>query len=242
MGKASQICFRYGWREFLVVLFVHEANNVVQNEDAFDGVAHGLVLGLEPVNDKMGAERQEFVGPFRFLHQIDHEIRRAAHEAGCAHRAARGHQGQDFAGVQDALPLHSDAVKSHRHKGVVLHFIFREVLDVLDMIEGVVFAGRVVLPEFDLGAKRRWLRRHAVFHPPGRHPDDVGKFLVDFQVRLEPHLRIEIIIHVFDAQIAGYPGAVHDHGHRHLVQFFKARRPLECIPLFRPHVCVRFKL
>ena len=47
--------------ELLVMFLVHEADDVVENEDAFDRVAEGLVLRLEPVNDE--ARIEELVRP-----------------------------------------------------------------------------------------------------------------------------------------------------------------------------------
>ena len=43
-------------REFHVVLFVDEAHDVVENENALDRVAHHLVLRLEPIDDHARAE------------------------------------------------------------------------------------------------------------------------------------------------------------------------------------------
>ena len=114
------------------------------------------------------AEIEQLVRPLGFLHEVDHEVGRAAHETRGAHRPARRDDRQDFAGVEDALPVHADAMQRHRHERVVLHFVFGKFLDVLDVIERVVFAGRVVLPEFDLGAERGRFGGHAVFHPPAR--------------------------------------------------------------------------
>ena len=50
-------------REFLVMLLVHEADDVVQDENAFDRVAHRLVLGLEPVNDQVRAHGRAACAP-----------------------------------------------------------------------------------------------------------------------------------------------------------------------------------
>ena len=54
-------------------------------------------------------------------------------------------------------------------------------------------------------------------------------------MRLKPHIRVEIKIHVLDAEVAGDPGAVNNHSHRDLVQFFQARGLFENFPLFRSH-------
>ena len=43
-------------RECLVVLLVDEPDDVVEDEDALDGVAHDLVLRFEPVDDDACAQ------------------------------------------------------------------------------------------------------------------------------------------------------------------------------------------
>ena len=75
--------------ELQVVLFVDEADDVVEDENAFDRVAQHLVLGLEPVDDHPRAEVDQLVSTFGILDQVDHEVGRAADEAGRAQRAAR---------------------------------------------------------------------------------------------------------------------------------------------------------
>jgi hypothetical protein len=107
----------------------------------------------------------------------------------------------------------------------------KEFVHVLDVEEHVVFARRVVLPELDLGTEHGRLGGHAVFEPPAGHEDDVGELAVDLQVRLEPDLRVQEEVHVLHADVAGDPGAVDDHGHRHLAEFFHARGALEDVPL-----------
>ena len=74
-------------RELLVVLFVDEADDVVEDEDALDRVAHDLVLGLEPVDDDARAEVDQPVAALGILDQFDHQVRRAADEARRAERA-----------------------------------------------------------------------------------------------------------------------------------------------------------
>jgi hypothetical protein len=59
--------------------------------------------------------------------------------------------------------------------------------------------------------------------------------MMNFEIGLEPQLRVEIIIHVIQAKITGYPGAVDNQGHGHLVQFFQTGCPLEGFPLCRFH-------
>jgi hypothetical protein len=172
------------------------------------------------------------------VHQVDHELRGTAHKPGGAKRAAAGDQWQDLAGVQDALSMHSDSVQGHRHESVVLHFVFREVVQILDVIERVVLARSVVLPELDLGSERRGFSRHAVFHPPGREENDVGEFLVDLEVGLEPELGVEVVIHVIQAEVTGDPGAVDDQGHRDPVQLLQAGGFFENGPLFGSHDAV----
>ena len=173
--------------------------------------------------------------PFGILHQVDHEVGGAADEAGGAERPARGDHRQDVAGVEDALLVHADAVQRQAGEGVGLHFVLGELVDVFQAVERVVFAGRVVLPELDLGAEHRGLGRHAVFHPPGGDEDDVGELPHDLQVGLEPEFGIEEIVHVLDAEVAGNPGAIDDQRHRNLVQLLPARGSLECFPLFWQH-------
>ncbi len=98
---------------------------------------------------------------------------RASNKSGSAERTARRDHGQNVAMVEDALALHADAMQRQRRERVGLHFVFGKLVDVFQTIERVVFAGRIVLPELDLGAEDGWLGGHAVFHPPGRHEDDV---------------------------------------------------------------------
>ena len=229
-GVADSLQIRM--RELHVMLFVDEADDVVENEDALDFVAHHFVLRLEPIDDDARAEIDQAVRAFRVLHQIDHEMGRAANKSGGAERTARGDHRQNVAMVEDALPLHADAMQRKRREGVGLHFVFGKLVDVFQAVERVVFAGRVVLPELDLGAEDRWLGRHAVFHPPGRNEDDVGKFAHDLQVRLEPDLRVEKVVQVLDAEIAGHPRAVDDQRHRDLVQLFQPGGALKNFPLF----------
>ena len=52
-------------RELHVVLFVDEADDVVEDEDAFDGVAHHLVLRLQPVDDHARAQVDQLVRALR---------------------------------------------------------------------------------------------------------------------------------------------------------------------------------
>ena len=224
-----------GMGELHVVLLVDEAHDVVQNEDALHRVAHHLVLRLQPVDDHARAQVDQLVRALRVFHQVDHEVRRAAHEPRRAQRPARRHHRQNVAVVQNALPVHPDAMQRQRRERVGLHFVLRKIVDVFQAIERVVFARRVVLPELDLRAQHRRLGRHAVFHPPRRNEDDVGKLPHDLEVGLEPQLRIEEIIHVLDSQIAGDPRAVDDQRHRDLVHLFTARRAFKCLPLFLQH-------
>src|SRR5204863_10050195 len=72
-------------------------------------------------------------------------------------------------------------------------------------------------------------------HPPGGDEDNFRKLFVNFEVGLEPDLRIEEVIHVLEAKIAGDPGAIDDERHRNFVEFLKPRRSLEDVPLFRFH-------
>ena len=58
-GVANALQIRMG--EFHVMLFVDEADDVVEDENAFDRVAHHLVLGLEPVDDHARAEIDQLV-------------------------------------------------------------------------------------------------------------------------------------------------------------------------------------
>ena len=153
-------------REFLVVLFVDEADDVVEDEDALDGVAHDFVLRLEPVDDHARAQVDQLVRALRILDELDHQVGRAAHESGGAQRAARGHHRQDVAVVEDLLLVHPDAVQRQRGEAVGLDLVLGELVDVFQPIERVILARRVVLPELDLRAEHRWLGSHPVFHPP----------------------------------------------------------------------------
>ena len=47
--------------------------------------------------------------------------------------------------------------------------------------------------------------------------------------------RIEVVVHVLDAEIPGNPGAVDDERHRHLVQLLEPGRAFEGVPLFGSH-------
>jgi hypothetical protein len=105
----------------------------------------------------------------------------------------------------------------------------------LEPVERVVLARRVVLPELDLRAEDRRLGGHAVLHPPAGHEDDLGELLVDLEIGVEPHLGIQVVVHVLDADIARYPRAVDDQRHRDLVQLLAAYRALEGVPLSRQH-------
>src|SRR5258707_11943578 len=58
-------------------------------------------------------------------------------------------------------------------------------------------------------------------------------------MRLKPKLRVEIEIHVFDAEITRNPRAINDQRHRHLIEFLKPRRAFENVPLFRSHKPVK---
>ena len=108
--------------------------------------------------------------PFRVLDELDHQVGRAADEAGGAQRPARRDHRQDVAVIEDLLPVHPDAVQRHRRERVGLDLVLRELVDVFEPIERVVLARRVVLPELDLRAEHRRLGRHPVFHPPRRAP------------------------------------------------------------------------
>ncbi len=77
---------------------------------------------------------------------------------------------------------HPDAVQGHGDEGVGVYFVFGEVVDVFQAVEGVVFAGGVVLPELDFGAEDRGLGSHTVLHPPGGDEDDVGILAHDLKV------------------------------------------------------------
>jgi hypothetical protein len=221
--------------KFLVVVLVHEADNVVEEKDALDGRAHRVALRLEPVDDEAGAEVEQLVDPFRLLHDVDHEVAGVAREPSRAHRAARGRHREDFAGIQNLLALHPQAVERQRHEGVGLDFVLGQLVYVLDVEEHVVLARRVVLPKFDLGAEHRRLRGHAVLQPPAGNENDVRKLAMDLQVGLKPHLWIEEEVHVLDANIARNPRAVDDQGHRHLIEFLAAGGFLERVPLGGRH-------
>ena len=94
-------------RELLVMLLVDEADDVVEDENALDRVAHRLVLRLEPVDDHARAQVDQLVRPFGVLDEVDHEVRRAADEAGGAQRAAARDHRQDVTRVENALPVHA---------------------------------------------------------------------------------------------------------------------------------------
>ena len=222
-------------REFHVVVLVDEAHDVVENENALHAVAHHLVLRFQPVDDHARTKVDEPVGPLRVLHQVDHEVRRAPHETGGAEGTARSDHGEDVAVVQDSLPVHADAVQRHGGEGVRLHLVLGELVDILQPVERVVLARSVILPEFDLRAQHRGFRRHPVLHPPGRNEDDVGELAHDLEVRFEPKLGVQEVIHVLDPQIAWNPRAIDDQRHRDLVHFFPARGLLKRFPLVRQH-------
>ena len=224
-----------GVRELHVVLFVDEAHNVVQDENALHRVAHHLVLRLQPVDDHAGAQVDQPVRALRVFHQVDHEVRRAAHKTRRAQRTPRRHHRQNVAVVQNALPGHPDAVQRERRKRVRLHFVLRKIVDVFQPVQRVVFARRVVLPELDLRAQHRGLRRHPVLHPPRRDENDVGKLAHDLQIGFEPQFRIQEVVQVLDPQIAGNPRTVHDQSHRDLVHLLAACRALKHVPLFLQH-------
>jgi hypothetical protein len=126
-------------------------------------------------------------------------------------------------------------MERHRREGVGLDLVLGELVDVLEPVQRVVLARRVVFPELDLGAEDGGLGGHAVFHPPGGDHDDVAELLVDLQVRVEPDLRVEVVVHVLDAQVAGDPGAVDDERHGNLVESFEPGGALEDVPLFWSH-------
>ncbi len=144
---------------------------------------------------------------------------------GGAERAARGDDRQDVAVIEDALLDHLVAVQRQGGERVGLDFVFGKLVDVFEAIERVVFARRVVLPELDLRAEHRRLRGHPVLHPPRGDEDDVGILPHDLEVGLEPQLRIEVVVHVLDAQIAGDPRAVDDQRHRASCPSFRGARP-----------------
>ena len=56
-----------------------------------------------------------------------------------------------------------------------------------------------------------------------------------FRLELEPELRVEVVVHVLDPEIAGDPRTVDDQRHRNLVELFEAGGPLERVPLFGSH-------
>jgi hypothetical protein len=58
---------------------------------------------------------------------------------------------------------------------------------------------------------------------------------MNFEVRLEPDLGVEVKVHVFDAEVTGDPGAIDDEGHGDLVEFFEARGAFEGVPLLGFH-------
>ena len=221
--------------ELQVVLLVDEAHNVVQNEDALHGIAHGLVLRFQPIDDYPGTEVDQAVCSLRIFHDVHHELRGAAHKARRAQRPARGHHRQYVAVVQNTLLGHPDAVQRERRKSVCFHFVLRKIVDVFQPVQGVVFARRVVLPELDLGAQHRGFGRHPVLHPPRRDENDIGKLPHDLQVGFEPEFRIEKIIQVLDAQITGNPRTIHDQGHRDLVHLLAPGRALKYLPLLLQH-------
>jgi len=76
-------------REHLVVLLVDEADDVVEDKDALDGIAHHLVLCLEPVDNHPRAQVESACARLGVLDDFDHQVGRAAHEAGGAQRPAR---------------------------------------------------------------------------------------------------------------------------------------------------------
>ncbi len=65
LRKGVADALQIGMGEFHVVLFVDEADDVVEDENSFDRVAHDFVLGLEPVDDDAGAEVDELVTALR---------------------------------------------------------------------------------------------------------------------------------------------------------------------------------
>ena len=79
-GKRVADPLEIGVGELHVVLFVDEAHNVVQDENALHRVAHHFVLRLQPVDDHAGAQVDQTVRALRVFHQVDHEVRRAAHK------------------------------------------------------------------------------------------------------------------------------------------------------------------
>ena len=198
-------------------------------------VAHDFLLGFEPVDDDARAQVDQLVRALGIFDQVEHELRGAADESGGAERAARGDHGQDVAGVEDALAGHADAVQGEAGKAVGIDFVLGEVVDVFEPVEGVVFAGRIVLPELDLGAEDRGLGRHPVLHPPGGDEDDVGELAHDLQIGLKPEFGIEEVVQVLDAEVAGNPRAIDDERHRNLVHLFAAHGSFECFPLFWQH-------
>ena len=217
------------------MLLVDEAHNVVEDEDALDRIAHDLLLRLEPVDDHARAQVDQLVRALGIFHQVDHEFRRAAHKSCSAERPARGDHGQNVAGIENALPRHADAVQGQAGKAVGLHFVLGKAVDIFKPVKRVVFAGRIVLPELDLGAQHRGLRRHPVLHPPRGDEDDVGKLAHDLQIGLEPELRIQKIVQVLDSEVSGNPWAIDDQRHRNLVHLLAAHCSFKRFPLFWQH-------
>ena len=86
---------------------------------------------------------------------------------------------QNVAVVENPLLVHAVAMQRHRRESVGLDFVLGKLVDVFQAVQRVIFAGRVVLPELDLRAQHRRLRRHPVLHPPGGNEDDVRELLHD---------------------------------------------------------------
>ena len=67
--------------ELQVMLLVDESDDIVEDEDALDSVAHHLLLCFQPVDDHARTQVDQLVGALWIFDQVDHELRGPAHKS-----------------------------------------------------------------------------------------------------------------------------------------------------------------
>jgi len=175
------------------------------------------------------------VHPARVVGEIQHQLRQPTHERRRAKGTTSRHHGNGVASLENARSLRSVSMERHAHETIGVGIHLRELIHVFQVEQHWYLRRRLIRQEVDPAAQCRRLYGHAEFHPPRRKYDDVGKFLDDSEVRVKPHFRIKIVVHMADPQISRHPGAIDDEGNGHAICVPRFRQRLEQLPLFDTH-------
>jgi hypothetical protein len=176
---AANSSFRYGHREFLVILLADEADDIVEHQHAVDRV-DGLALTGVPIHQERVDDAQQLVGPLGVGAEHHQELGGAHQEAGDVERPARNREADAVAHGLDARAVARQPVEHERQQSVGGHVGDIDLVDILFAQDVLLGEGKLVLGKLAFAAERRRLGAHAELGPEPRQEHASGKVSMAF--------------------------------------------------------------